>query len=241
MDQIAIGPGMRVLDVGSGVGDVALLAARRVGPSGAVLGVECSPEAIAVARERATAKGLEWCRFVLSDIDAFETEESFDAVVGRLVLMYLPDPSATLRSLAWHLRPGGGVAFQELNISAVNAYPDGPEFLRICGKIMELFRCANVAIDMGPNLCATFRAAGLPDPRMVGAMQFVSDADPLGYEIFAAIVRSLLPQFERLGVASAAELGVETLAERLREESRRGGRVHLFPPLIGAWTRIPDA
>ena len=73
---------------------------------------------------------------------------------------------------------------------------------------------------------------------MLGAMQIVSNVDPLGYEIFSAIVRSLSPLFERFGVVTARELDVDTLGQPLREEAMTGGRIHVFPPLIGAWSRI---
>lgn len=128
MLRAGITPGMRVLDVGSGAGDVALLAARLVGASGVVVGVERSAEAAALAQARAAADGLTWCQFIVSDVDNFTCDETFDAMVGRLVLMYLPDPAATIRSLARHLRPNGIVAFQELYLSAATAIPDGPLF-----------------------------------------------------------------------------------------------------------------
>jgi SAM-dependent methyltransferase len=238
MLRAGITPGMRVLDVGSGAGDVALLAARLVGASGVVVGVERSAEAAALAQARAAADGLTWCRFIVSDVDNFTCDETFDAMVGRLVLMYLPDPAATIRSLARHLRPNGIVAFQELYLSAATAIPDGPLFAQYLKWISELFGHARVEIDMGPKLFATYRRAGLSDPKMLGAMQIVSNVDPLGYEIFSAIVRSLSPLFERFGVVTARELDVDTLEHRLREEAMTGGRIHVFPPLIGAWSRI---
>jgi SAM-dependent methyltransferase len=234
-----IGPGMRVLDVGAGVGDVSLLAARCVGPGGAVVGIDRSSDALAVARERASNASLTWCQFEEVDIDRFAPPQLFDAVVGRMVLMYSADPVSTMRTLLRHLKPGGVVAFQELNLSARNAYPDGSEFVRIGQQIIELFRRANITVDIGPALYATFIDAGLPPPRMTGTLMFVSDADPLGYDVFAGAVRSLLPQLESYGVATASELAVDTLVERLRAESREERRVHLAPPLIGAWSRKP--
>ncbi len=239
MRRAGIGAGMRVLDVGSGAGDVALLAARLVGPTGAVLGVERSAEAVALAQARARACGLTWCLFTAADIGNFQCDEVFDAMVGRLILMYLPDPAATIRVLARHLRPAGIVAFQELYLSAATSFPDGPLFSKYLEWIIALFRRAKVEIDMGPKLFATYRNAGLADPAMSGVMQILNGTDTLGYEVFAAIIRSLVPLFERFGIATAAQLDVDTIEQRLRKESVDGGRIHVFPPLISAWSHVP--
>ena len=130
--------GMRVLDVGCGVGDVSLLAAALVGTSGTVLGIDRSPQAIETARRRSKAAGRDWVRFAAAELEAFSTEETFDAVIGRLVLMYLPEPAATLRRFCSHLRPGGIVAFQEMSMPAVRSVPEGPLFRRCKGWIFEI-------------------------------------------------------------------------------------------------------
>src|SRR5262249_17256867 len=92
--------GMRVLDLGSGVGDISLLAAEFVGTSGSVLGIERSPEAVETATKRASLAGLAQIKFMTGEIDDFSSDERFDAMIGRFVLMYLPDPAATLRRIA---------------------------------------------------------------------------------------------------------------------------------------------
>jgi ubiquinone/menaquinone biosynthesis C-methylase UbiE len=107
-------PGMRLLDLGSGAGDVAMLAARLIGAEGEVVGVERDPAAVTAARARVERVGLSNVRFVQGDVQALEGfEGGLDAIVGRLVLMYLPDPVATLARAAKLLRPGGLVCVQE--------------------------------------------------------------------------------------------------------------------------------
>ena len=108
-----IGPGQRVVDLGSGVGDVAMLLAQLVGNSGEVVGIERDTRSIARARARAAEAGLPNVTFVQSDIAQFSNDKSFDAAVGRYILQFLPDPVAILRSLAHWVRPGGVFAFQE--------------------------------------------------------------------------------------------------------------------------------
>jgi SAM-dependent methyltransferase len=85
--------GMRVLDIGCGVGDVSLLAARLVGPKGAVLGIDRAASSVQAANGRATALGINHVRFEQADLDSFEADQTFDALVGRLVLLYLADPA----------------------------------------------------------------------------------------------------------------------------------------------------
>jgi len=81
-----LGNGMRVLDLGSGAGDVAMLAARLVGSEGEVVGVERDPEAVASATARVTQAGLSNVRFIQGDAQTLDgVADGFDAAVGRLV------------------------------------------------------------------------------------------------------------------------------------------------------------
>jgi ubiquinone/menaquinone biosynthesis C-methylase UbiE len=119
--RAGVEPGMRVLDVGCGTGDVSFLAARLVGPTGAVLGVDRSPEAVAVAERRARDAGLGNVSFVVQELSEVTVTAPVDALVGRLVLMYLDDPAAALRRLLEAVRPGGVVAFQEMDMGPSSA------------------------------------------------------------------------------------------------------------------------
>src|SRR5690348_3091714 len=111
--EAGIGPGQRVLDLGSGVGDVAMLVARLVGSSGEVVGVERDTRSITRAKARVAEAGVRNVTFTQSDVSQIASTRLFDAVVGRFILMYLPDPTGVLRSLSRLVRPGGVFAFQE--------------------------------------------------------------------------------------------------------------------------------
>src|SRR6185503_17247830 len=87
-----ISDGMKVLDAGCGAGDVSLIAANLVGSTGTVVGVDQDPNVIETARKRSRDAGLENVTFVEGDICSAQLESDFDAVVGRLILMYLPQP-----------------------------------------------------------------------------------------------------------------------------------------------------
>lgn len=237
--RAGIVPGMHVLDIGCGVGDVSLLAAEMVGPSGVVLGIDRSAESIDKATRRAAAAGTHWVRFQTTEIDAFSGTGTFDAVIGRLVLMYLPDPAATLRRLQRHLRPEGIVVFQELVCPSVRCAPEGPVFRQARDWILNTFERAGFELDMGSKLLATFVAAGLPVPDMIAAGRAGGGPQSPIYDYIAGVLRSLLPMAERLGVATAAEVEIDTLAERLRKEAVEHNACMMPPLLIGAWSRVP--
>lgn len=99
LQTAGLAPGMRVLDVGTGAGDVALQAAEIVGPTGSVVAVDENPQILRTAFARAQAAGLDNVSFVAGDCPEVPAGR-FDAIVGRLVLMYAGDPVAMMRALA---------------------------------------------------------------------------------------------------------------------------------------------
>jgi SAM-dependent methyltransferase len=236
--RAGIGAGMHVLDVGSGAGDVAILAARLVGPSGSVLGIDRSEDAVKRASQRAAAESLSWCRFSVADVQAFDTDQRFDAVVGRLVLMYVGDPARTLRALVRHLKQDGIVAFQEIVLNSVHSVPPLPLVGRVAQWVVTAFEHAGAEADMGLKLDATFRAAGLQPPECHAAARPVAGADSAAYAVFTAVVRALLPAIEKFGIATVAEVDIDTLAQRLRDETVAANACWLSPVLVGAWARI---
>lgn len=106
-----IGPSAAVLDVGGGYGEPSLTAARVVGPQGRVVCTDLSQEMLAFGRERAAEAGLDNVEFVECDAEELDFEdESFDAVLSRMTLMFLPDVVGTLRRLRSFLKQGRRLA-----------------------------------------------------------------------------------------------------------------------------------
>jgi ubiquinone/menaquinone biosynthesis C-methylase UbiE len=235
-------PGVRVLDIGCGVGDVSLLAAELVGPSGAVLGIDRSPESIAVATRRATAAGYaERIRFVVGELDDFlsprQGTASFDAAIGRFVLMYQADPVDILRRLAGMVRAGGAVALLEMAMPMFRSVPEAPLFSLSSCRIVTTLTRTGAEVDMGSRLINVFVDAGLPMPTAMLGGYTGSGPDSPVYAYLAESLRSVTPIAERLGVFTAAEADVDTLAERLAAEAAELRACLMPPPLVGAWTR----
>jgi ubiquinone/menaquinone biosynthesis C-methylase UbiE len=120
-------PGMSVLDVGCGAGDVSFLAMSLVGSGGKVIGVDRAPEPVAVAAARAAAAGLANVEFIAGDIAELTLPQPVDFVVGRLVLMYLADPTSVVRHLRTLVKDGGVLAFHEFDILGATSEPSHPD------------------------------------------------------------------------------------------------------------------
>jgi len=97
-----LAPGMRVLDLGTGLGDVAFVAAGIVGPTGEVVGIDQNRSVVARATSRAAQRGLDNVEFEVGDVGTWHDGSRFDAVVGRLILLYEPNAPAFLYPLAFH-------------------------------------------------------------------------------------------------------------------------------------------
>jgi SAM-dependent methyltransferase len=233
--------GMRVLDVGCGAGDVSFLAARLMGSEGTVIGVDKAPEAVGLARERARAAGLTNVDFLVGDAADLSLGAPVDALVGRLVLMYFAEPEVVLRRLLRQLRPGGVVAFQELQAEGTASEPPCPLYDAAVRRIRLTLAQTGNDPQAGLKLWRVFRAAGLPAPRLLQQARVEGGPDSPVYAQVAQITRTLLPLMERTGLATAAEVDVETLAARLRQEAVQRDAVLVFPPLIGAWARTAEA
>lgn len=232
-------PGMRVLDVGSGAGDVAFLAAELVGAKGEVVGTDRSPAALATARRRADARSLRNVVFREGDPAEMKFDRPFDAVIGRYVLMFQREPTAMLQGLAAHARRGGVIFFHEPDWDGVRSFPQAPTYDRCSQWIRETLRLSGAETRMGTKLFSTFIAAGLPAPSMqleTLVAGGANNADPL--HLIADLAGTLASEMERLGVATAAEVGLETLAERMITEATASGSVILGRFEVGAWSHL---
>jgi SAM-dependent methyltransferase len=236
LEDAGLGLGMRVLDVGCGPGDVSLIAARLVGETGRVLGVDTNAAALQVAHARAQTGGVKQVTFLAGDIHDVGLEDEWDAIVGRLILQHVTDPAALLRRLARRLRPGGLVAFQEYDLTGLSTVPPCPLWEQAGVWTQEAVQRAGLELRMGMKLYQTFLAAGLPAPQVRYEAAIGAGPTWTGTDSLADTVRVLLPLIVRLGVATADEVAIDTLADRLREELVSYGSVAHLSGIVSAWT-----
>src|SRR5262249_24682856 len=229
--EAGIGPGQRVLDVGSGVGDVALLLARLVGPAGEVVGIEREKRSVARARARVAGAGLRNVEFVHSDVATIADDKPFDAAVGRLVLMWIQDPVSVLRSLTQLVLPGGVIAFQEPYWAPViELLAPLPLWSASVAAIHEAFRRSGANPELGPALYKTFLAAGLPGPTMRLEMLLGKNADLA--RLFGGLAHTLANE-DRRSESPLGKLGdLGTLERRLGAEVAASDAVAGSPAFV---------
>jgi ubiquinone/menaquinone biosynthesis C-methylase UbiE len=233
-----IGPGMRVLDIGCGAGDVAMLAAGLVGPSGSVVGIDRNPKVLAIAKERTQAAGLRHIDLKEASVENFIDSRPFDLVIGRYILMYQSDPATVLRAAARLVKPGGAVAFHELGLhQKCRSVPNVPLFELIDKLIRMAFSCALPNYDVGDRLIQHFWDAGLSQPHLFCETPIWGGADaPWGW--LAGTLRSLLPQLHRMGVAVKDTLEIEALENQLRDAISATRSQVSGPAQMCAWARL---
>jgi SAM-dependent methyltransferase len=234
--EAGLAPGMRVLDLGSGAGNVTRLAAELVGPRGSVVGLERDPAAVELARRRTDAGNVE---FRVGDVQTLDgLEDGFDVVVGRLVLMYLTDPAAALARAAARVRPGGLICMHEADLAYLWASPRTALWDEVRDYFLTALDKAGIEPRMGPTLCTAFRAAGLPAPRLL--VEAFADGGPAAPSWgWANVVTAAVPLMERLGVATRGDVDPATLADRLLGETLARDGCVIGPPMTGAWTTRP--
>jgi SAM-dependent methyltransferase len=236
--EAGISQGQRVLDLGSGVGDVAMLVARLVGSTGEVVGIERDPRSIARARARVAEAGLRNVGFVQSDVFQIPDDKPFDPAVGRFILMWVHDPVSVLRSVSRLVRAGGVVAFHETYWAPTLALLTPlPLWSAVASVVHETFRRSGANPDLGPALYRVFQEAGLPGSSM--RLEMLLGQDPDFAQWFSDTVGTLRPQIQQFGLWPEALGDFETLRERLQAELATSNTVAARSAYVGAWCRKP--
>jgi SAM-dependent methyltransferase len=237
--EAGLAPGMRVLDLGSGAGNVAMIAAELVGPEGAVVGIDRDPEAVDRARRLMSETGRTNIEFREGDVQTLDgVEAGFDAVTGRLILMYLADPVSAVRQAAARVKPGGVICMHEADLAYFWSSPQTALWQQVRAWFLDVLEKAGAEPRMGLSLFSAYRAAGLPDPRLM--LEAAIQGGPATFAWgWANVIRGVMPLMERLGIATSNEVDPATLADRLLAEVLANDGIVIGPPLIGAWSTVP--
>src|SRR5215469_7974704 len=233
-----IQPGMSVLDLGTGAGDVAMLAAELVGPSGSVVGIDRNPQVLSIATQRASTCGLQHLAFREASADTYVDTVGFDLVVGRYVLIHQTNPAGFLRAAAQLAKPGGTIAFHELRLrDAFHSLPQVPLWDLIDTLLRLAFSTAVPHYDAGDRLIQHFADAELPEPKLFCETHILGTSDTPHYAWVVDTLRSVLPQLRRIGIMPEEFMEMATLEKRLREAIVTAHSQVAGPPQICAWAR----
>lgn len=236
-DEIGIPEGARVLEIGCGPRGCLDLLSARVGASGRVVGVEISADAVALAQTFLAERGLHNVEVIAGDARSTGLPEgSFDLVTSRLVLVLIPQPEQIIAQAVALARPGGAVAFHEVDRAAVMCDPPSPAWDTVEKLFMSVAEENGNDFHLGRKLPRLLREAGLVDVRVNPIVHFELVGNPR---------RSLSVDFldnmrERI---IALDLVVEGELVRLREALARHlddpDTVVFHGPYIQAWGRKP--
>jgi SAM-dependent methyltransferase len=236
LSDAGVSPGMHVVAVGCGTGDVALQAAELVGPGGLVTAVDRSPAMLDAVLAAAARRSLTQVRVVEADIGiGFEINRPADVIVGRLVLAHQKDPVRVLQRLVPLLTPGGVVCFLELCISgSVYANPARPLMQQVVTMTHGLFAQAGMQMDIALHLPSIFHQAGLPMPAMW--LEKMSSTEGLDHDYIRWILDALA------AVHPAPPGLLNTTLEKLDQDLHAEAREAPGPVCVGlagaAWTEV---
>lgn len=241
--ELGIGAGLRVLDIGCGAGDVSMLLTEFVGERGEVHGVDRGVPALQLAKARAQARGLSQVHFHQGDEHtavALAAERPFDVVIGRLVLVHQHRPGDFVRVLAQAVRPGGVLAFQDSDLTLfMHTMPQLP----LLAEVRRWFIAAHERIHATWNLSlqtpAIFRSAGLPPPQQYLYCPVLGDGLHVLCQSVAAVIRSLLPILLQGGIVDAAEVDIDTLADRMLAALKENQSAVQSVAMANCYLRLP--
>jgi SAM-dependent methyltransferase len=240
LDQIAIEPGDRALDVGCGPIGIMDLLSERVGSGGVVVGVEREPRFVEMAQAEITQRGLRNVQVI--NADALRTgleKNSFDVVHERLVLINVPPATqeAILAEMFSLVRPGGTIALQEYDAISYVCYPEHPSWKLLCGIFNDTFHAAGGNDFVGRSLAHLLRSAGVQNLEMRTHVELPKVGEYQRTHLLSLIeaMRAQILASERIGEAELRE-HMAALSEHLSDPTT----TLIDKLVVQAWGRKPS-
>jgi len=240
LDQIAIEPGDRALDVGCGPIGIMDLLSERVGSGGVVVGVEREPRFVEMAQAEITQRGLRNVQVI--NADALRTgleKNSFDVVHERLVLINVPPATqeAILAEMFSLVRPGGTIALQEYDAISYVCYPEHPSWKLLCGIFNDTFHAAGGNDFVGRSLAHLLRSAGVQNLEMRTHLELPKVGEYQRTHLLSLIeaMRAQILASERIGEAELRE-HMAALSEHLSDPTT----TLIDKLVVQAWGRKPS-
>jgi serine phosphatase RsbU (regulator of sigma subunit)/ubiquinone/menaquinone biosynthesis C-methylase UbiE len=230
LDAMALSGGEKILDVGSGLGQFTRILARKVGPTGRVLGVERDPEqirdALRQAREVDEEHLLELRHGDATHLPLEDGEwGSFDIAHSRFVLEHVTDPLAVVRSMVRAVRPGGRIIVEDDDHDVLRLWPDPPGVLGLWKAYYTTYELQGKNPAVGRHLVSLLHEAGAK-PKANRLLFFGSCA---GNPNFEAMVANFI------GVIESARTEMINAGLATKEQIDEG------LSSFGAWQKNPDA
>ncbi len=194
LEHLELQPGETVVDLGSGAGIDALIAARAVGPEGHVIGIDMTPEMLGKARDNAAAAGADHVEFREGRLEAMPIDDdTVNAITSNCVINLVPDKSKVFAEIHRILKPGG-----RLVVSDVMLDGELPEV--ITQDVMAYVGCVSGAVQR-EDYFSMLTDAGLGDIEVVKDVDFLATvADSLPKEINSAMEKLSLNSEDLEGV-----------------------------------------
>ncbi len=236
--------GMRVLDIGCSVGHASLALAELVGPGGEVVGLDIGAPAIRQAEINAKRVGISNVHFMHGDETvavSAAAERPFDAVFGRFVLLHQKDPVRFVQTLAKALRVQGLLIFQDPDYSILlQTSTPCPLLEQVRRWMLQCHQAIKLPTHIALRMAEIFAAAGLPHPKQSLTCP-VATAPPYDNvcEIVGGFIRSLQPFLVKTGIATADEIGIDTLVARMNQELLQQQPVLQSVCLSDTWLELP--
>ena len=234
--ELGLKPGLRVVEIGCGSGNMTCWCAQQVGPTGHVTGIDASADSLEQARQQAASRGLTNVAFETGDINALTLPaRSFDIAFCRCVLMHQRQPELGLTQMARLVRPGGVVLCEELDLSRCFFDPPAPHMTRMMELNVAIGDWNEVPYRLGSTLNSLFQKAGLVDH----GVALISPTILRGptKELLTLSFRQYAPKLVETGLARLAEVD-QIMASAARTDADTT-TLYGMPPMGQGWARIP--